>query len=645
MNDDTESPAIDWRGSIPYASRFDDLYYSADDPVGEVRHTFLGGTAFDALCGQKALCIAETGFGTGLNFLEAWGFWEETASNDACLDFFSVEAFPLSKADLVRAHAAFPQHAQRAEALQMLWPGAVPGIHRLSLAQGRVRLLLAIGEAGKQLSEMSFQADAWFLDGFAPAKNPEMWRPEVLSELARLSRPGTRLATFTAAGQVRRGLAAVGFKVEKRPGFGRKRDCVTAQYEGTAKSDFHAWNARPPPLTKSARIAVVGAGIAGTAAVRALRRTGRNVVHVGGAESRSYAASTLPLALIAPKLVRGDQPFPVFWRQAFHDAVRELDTAEQESGETIWQGPRGLLIPGSTPEKLEAQRKLLTALGWPESEIRPVSAKEATQHSDLQLNGGVFVSTAGNIDAATLLRALAPPPDLIADFTRIENVDGRWSLYSRNTRPELEADAVLLAGGAGTASLLTPNSDAFGMRIGAGQMLTARPDRPIGASLLQDGYVSACDPGQRTSLGATAQAHAPLVAPTICDEPTKQLIERHRTALDGRVLDDIQAWTGLRCDTRDHLPLIGPVQDFDRTAIDFDGLKHGKKLKDMPEINHQPGLFTLAALGARGFQGAFLGADIIVSYFDGRPLPVSSAVAKGVLPARFQVREITKSMS
>lgn len=639
MSAPSDKPSIDWRGATPYATRFDDLYYSADDPVGEVRHTFLDGVDFTALCRKPHLCIAETGFGTGLNFLEAWREWDRTAPPGAILDFLSVEAFPLATEDLVRAHACFPEHRERASALQAQWPGAVPGLHRLSLGGGRVRLLLMIGDAADCLARMSFQADAWFLDGFAPAKNPEMWRPEVLAELARLSGPDTRLATFTAAGAVRRGLADQGFEVEKRPGFGRKRDCLTARYTGSATSSFKTWHARPAALPKSARITVIGAGIAGAATTHALRRSGREVLHIGGHDSRRYAASTLPLALIAPKLVRGDQPFPTFWRQAFHDAIREIDALQDHSSAPIWQGPRGLIIPGAGDD---AQAKLLAELQWPETQARAITADAAIAQSGLILSEGLAIAAAGTVDAAALINALLDTPPIARDVARIAQSGSGWQLIDQDEQVLYDCDALVLACGAGTAQLLAPDQDQFGLRIGAGQKLIARTDRPIHTACLQDGYITASTEDGRIAIGASARARAPIDPVESDPAITEALIARQAPRLDGRPLTDVQTWTGLRCDTGDHLPLVGPIPDFDAFQRDYAGLRVGKKLEAMVDATHRPGLYTLSALGARGFQGAFLAADILTSTFDARPLPVTTEVAKALLPGRIQIRTLIK---
>lgn len=630
-----DSPILTWNGSVPVSTRFDDPYYSVHDPLGEVRHTFLDGVGFDALCRLPRPVVAETGFGTGLNFLEAWRAFERAAPSDARLTFLSVEAYPMGTADLARAHDAFPEHAERAAALRSAWPSAVPGDHRLSLAGGRIRLILAIGEVEAALARHDFHADAWFLDGFAPARNPEMWRDAVLAQVARLSRAGARLASFTAAGAVRRGLAAAGFEVEKRPGFGRKRDCLTACRADGETGDRGAppWAVPPPPLPDGARVAVIGDGIAGRAMTDALRADGREVLQIGGAASTAYAASTLPQALIAPKLVRGDQPYPVFWRQAFTDALRVLDDAG------VWRGPRGLILPARDAETRARQKALLEALGWPETTIRPIGPAEASDRLGRAVDGGLFVPGAGSIDPGALRNSLAPPPEIASDVARLEERSGGWSLIDAEGRQIAEADAVVVAAGPGSAPLL---GDAIELRIAAGRLASLPSPGGSGTALMADGYATAAEPGGMLSAGATAEPWAPLAPVAEDAEKDAALFDRIARLLPDADPVSAEIWRGLRCDTVDHLPIAGPVPDSAFFARAYAGLRDGKPASAMPQAVYRPGLYALTGLGSRGFQGAFLCADLIAAQLRGMPAPMDSALELALAPGRFAIRKYRK---
>ncbi len=228
---------LDWAQGIPRSTRFDDTYFSAVDGISESRHVFLGGNRLpDRWRDRRRFTIAETGFGTGLNFLTCWQAWQQTRSErpaGACLHYLSVEGYPLSPQDLASAAAGWTELQTEAKALAEAYPPPLPGLHRLWFDD--VCLDLVFGELSQALASLEslpeLAVDAWFLDGFAPARNPGMWTPQLYRAMSVLGHPGSSFATFTAASDVRRGLMTAGFAVDKVAGFGRKRDMLRGSLE------------------------------------------------------------------------------------------------------------------------------------------------------------------------------------------------------------------------------------------------------------------------------------------------------------------------------------------------------------------------------------------------------------------------------
>lgn len=221
--DQTTKEGIDWKdGDIPVSTRFDDPYYSLQGGLAEARHVFLGGNDLPARF-QPGFHVAELGFGTGLNMLATWRAWLD-AGMAGEVQFTSFEAFPLSPADIARAHRQFPGIADLSDAFLSRWSTnggqmSLPGL----------RLNVIVGDARDTLPNWRGHANAWFLDGFAPARNPELWGDGLLAQIgAKTAQEGTA-ATYSAAGHVRRGLEAAGFTVERRPGYGRKRHMSVAR--------------------------------------------------------------------------------------------------------------------------------------------------------------------------------------------------------------------------------------------------------------------------------------------------------------------------------------------------------------------------------------------------------------------------------
>lgn len=223
--DNDQQAQIDWRNGVPISARFDDPYFSLDDGLAEKRHVFLGGNDLPVRFGGH-FHVAELGFGTGLNFLVTCAAWDQ-AGRPGTLRFTSFEAFPMSPTDMAQALAAFPTLGVRAATM-------IDTVDRGSGPYDLDGVILDIvrGDARLTIGDWNGFADAWYLDGFSPIKNPEMWQIDLLCSIAAHTRPGGTLASYTAAGQVRRDLATVGFEVTRVPGYGRKRHMTRARLPG-----------------------------------------------------------------------------------------------------------------------------------------------------------------------------------------------------------------------------------------------------------------------------------------------------------------------------------------------------------------------------------------------------------------------------
>lgn len=217
-----QQATVSWaEDRVPVSTRFEDPYFSLQDGLAETRHVFLAGNDLPERF-APGFQIAELGFGTGLNLMTAWAAWEQ-AGQTTPLRFTSFEAYPMAPADMARALAAFPELAPWRDRFLSVWPGT--GTCDL----GSLRLKVVGGDARQTLPDWQSAADAWFLDGFSPARNPELWEASLMTEVARHTRNGGTAATYSAAGFVRRGLEAAGFAVARVPGYGRKRHMTRAR--------------------------------------------------------------------------------------------------------------------------------------------------------------------------------------------------------------------------------------------------------------------------------------------------------------------------------------------------------------------------------------------------------------------------------
>ena len=305
------SAQLDWtRPGTPAAPDFDDIYFSTDGGLEETRLVFLKGCGLPENWSEtERFVIGELGFGSGLNFLATWQMWDAKNPPNGHLHFVSIEKFPFDKEQLSRALEAWPELKPYARQLIQAWPGRVRGFHRLHF--GEVTLTLIHDDIESALSDLDMKANAWFLDGFSPAKNPDMWAPEIMTRLGEFSATGATLSTFTVAGSVRQALTQAGFHVEKKEGFGRKRHRLEASYSGKAtKFSYQDFDA---PI-------IIGAGIGGLSLASAFLRRGLKPILY---EDLSHiAASGNPAALIKPRLDLQDRPESRFFLNSYLYALQ-----------------------------------------------------------------------------------------------------------------------------------------------------------------------------------------------------------------------------------------------------------------------------------------------------------------------------------
>jgi tRNA 5-methylaminomethyl-2-thiouridine biosynthesis bifunctional protein len=631
---------LDWGASdtqaAPRSVLFDDIYFSGDGPA-ETDHVFLCGNDLPArFSNTQRFSIGELGFGAGLNFLCAWDSWRQVAKPDgARLSFFSVEAFPLTPTDLARTHAQWPQLTALSQKLVDVYPLLHPGFHRLHL-DNDVSLTIFFGDALHGLSRAEGKVDAWFLDGFSPAKNPDMWRPELMAEIARLSNTRATLATFSVAGGVRRALQSAGFTADKRPGYGRKREMLA----GLLTKNIRASRRKPwfdtreaSKLKAGARIAVIGAGIAGAAMARALRQAGMTPI-VYETNAPASGASGNPAGLIMPRLDAGDTPDALFHVAAYLYTMQLLLTLNEHSAQKLFN-QCGAILHAQSEHEARRHKKLLAMSALPADWMRE------NRHGLLFPQGGV-------VNPRRFVRALlGETPTVLRQVKQLQPAQGKWRIISATGEDET-FDAVVIANSLN--ALQFAQSGSLPLTGYAGQIdyfpNAAAPEcaRVFGP------YIAPCPDfdgnGGGLVIGATYAPIAIGEAPATSAEATRSNIE----AVSQLLPDLASALTpeasipraSIRCVTPDWMPVAGPMPDWGFYTGAYEGVRDGR-LIDYPAGQTQPGLYILSGLGSRGLVTAPLCATIIAAEIAGAPSPVETSVAEALHPARFCIRELKRA--
>ncbi len=589
---DDPDDALEWdEHDQPRSRRYGDLYYSREDGLAESRAVFLTGCDLpNAWEGRPAFCIAELGFGTGLNVAALLDLWQRDRPVGGHLHIFSVEAHPIRAVDAALALRRWPELGAIAAVLVARWPGKATGFHRIDLPEFHATLDLAVMEAAQALTAWNGRADAWFLDGFAPALNPAMWRAEVLDLVAQRSAPDARVASFTVAGAVRRGLADAGFVVERRPGFGRKRERLEGRLAGA-----------PEELRRSLQVAVVGAGIAGASLCRAFTRLGVTA-RVFDAAGAGAGASGGPAALAAPRLDAGLGPAAALFAQAMRRAI----AAYQETpGAILARQALQLEIGPKDP------RRFAAIAGSDLFETAAMRLQDAATTSGLMGEAappGLLIDPAVVVEPDTVLVAWLDAPSIARVSAITPHSDG-WSLFDDAGAEICRADIVCVAAGMASADLI----DGLAMTAVRGQA-TSVEGMAWPTATLFGGYVVPTRGG--LMIGATHDRGDLDTAARDDDHARNRAAVRAvlPALADGLVGRRLTARTGIRATTADYLPIAGAA------------------------YGAEPGLFVLTGLGSRGYCLAPLLAEHVAAQALGAPSPLPRDLAALVDPARFERR-------
>jgi len=606
---------VEWRADgIPRSARFDDIYHSESGAAAQARHVFLRGCGLPAAwAGRAQWRILETGFGLGLNFLTTWQAWRADPNRCRLLHFVSIEAYPVSREDLLRAAAHSPDLLSLAEALAAQWHGLLPGFHRLWLDEGQVLLTLCIGDVQPMLRAQRFETDSIYLDGFSPDRNPGMWSAETLKAVSRFARRGTRVATWSIARPVRDALAQCGFKVAKAPGLPPKRDCLQGVYEP-------AWETRRrspsrEEIAAPGHCAVIGAGLAGAAIASSLARRGWTVTVLDAADQPATGASGLPVGVLAPHVSPDDALLSRLTRAGIRAVWPQLEKWLLEgrdwgaTGVVERRAPGDARLPPAwtaqgANESWHATAEQLRALGLP-------ADADAIWHV-----------RAGWVRPARLVQACLAQPGIRVEtgrrVTRIEaSNEGspRWTLRGADGEIFMQADRVVIAAGFDSRTL------ASGLPLQPVRGQVAWGVAPHGSNLPAlpingDGHLIAHVPAEGGELwltGATFDRDSDdrALRPDENEVNFEKLRRLHPDAA-ARLLRDfesgqVQAWAGVRCASGDRRPLVGPMQ---------------------PEA--EDGIWVCTALGSRGMSFAALCAELLAARWHGEPLPLPAKLASAL---------------
>lgn len=647
---------------VPYSTLYEDIYHSAAGAWQQAEHVFLKGNQLpERWAGCTQFVILETGFGLGTNFLATWAAWSQDPQRCQKLHFVSIEKHPLRQHDLRQAwHTNLEKTSGEAdkrstqqihpiliEQLIAQWPMLTPGLHRLVFAQGQVTLTLAFGDIEQILPRLQLGADAFYLDGFAPRKNPEMWSMTVCKGLARLARAQATLATYSCAASVREHLQSAGFALQKQPGFGDpqrdkvgKRDMLVGHFAPRWQVRRYAPPAVPHYRQHSALI--IGAGIGGCAVAAALARQGWRVKIVEQAANIAPATSAHPQAVFQPVLTQDDN----FMARASRAGFALLQNHPQINRCGVLQ------IATCLPEAHTWQERL-HSLGFDPVFATWVNPAQAYHLSGITCAwGGVWFAQGGWANMPALSRAYIQTSGIeVCLNTNIHTIAQKqveWCLYGQSGQEIARAPVLILANALDAQPLLCRSglipdginvSHIMPLRKIRGQLSYFQIAQAGSLTSVLSGAGYILPAGQkRLVVGATYDEGDNDLALRISShqenwQKLKTLLAADTAMLDRQAMIDHGGFVGQRCVALDRLPLIGAWPDIADAVKDARTVS--ADLRALPRCN---GLYTALALGSRGLIWSALASEILANQIVGAPAPIEQDLLHGLDPARFFLR-------
>ncbi len=632
----------------PYSATYDDVYHAAHGALAQARHVFLAGNDLPQRWnGVDSFVILETGFGLGLNFLVTWQAWRESKTRGR-LHFVSVEKHPFRREDLAGLLAPHLELAPLAGELLRQWPPLVPGFHRQHFDDGKVTLTLLLGDAQTLLPQLAAGADAVYLDGFAPSKNPELWSPALIAAITRLAKPRATLATWSVVGELRRTLERAGWRLERRPGFAPKREMLVGRLENTVtcpRSGVPGTQSAPAstldlsPQPGERRAIVIGAGLAGTAISERLANRGWQIDLFERHPAPAQEASGNPTGILLPHLAKDDAFAARLSRACYLYALRRF----ADLADLRW-APCGVLQVARDASHEELQRATVQRLKLP-ADFAAFLEHDAAQaligrelaHGGWWFPGGGWVNP-GSVCAA-LLAACGERvhPHFGTEVSSLRQTADGWQALDADGKLLARAPHLILANAHAANRLL---SHALPLTSIRGQ-ISYLPDQllqsmgpPVRHVVCRSGYITPPDAGT-VCVGASFDSGDTDLQIRAADHAgnLRRLDELLPGASQGIDATQINGRVGLRTAAPDRLPLVGTLPDAEAST------RNDATLDSLPR---RAGLHALLGLSARGLVWAPLAAELLASQLEGEPLPMERELARAVDPARFHLRALRR---
>lgn len=650
--------------NTPVSDKFDDVYFSNQDGLAETHYVFLEGNQLWErwVNYQEAhFVIAETGFGTGLNFFAVTTLFREFRQKhpDSPLKrlyFTSFEKYPLPLDALQQAHLAYPQFSHLAQHLQQNWLNPIQGCYRFHFDETTLDLWFGdVAENLPQLGDyMNGKIDAWFLDGFAPSKNPDMWNEQLYQQMFRFTKPQGTFATFTAASAVRKGLENAGFDITKRKGFGKKRECLSGQKTHEKLTALSTpWFHSQPANLKEQDIAIIGGGIASLCTAISVVKRGAKITIYCEDEQTALNASGNKQGAFYPQLSDDNERNIRFYIHAFAYGHQFLQWAIQQQIEFEHEFCGVALCAYN--EKTESKLNKIAELNLPSDLYQSLNQTELSEKVGLPLPfGGAFIPQGAWLAPRQLVQhtfAFLEKQNVqiktLQKVTALSQTENGWQITTAENKTFCHEVVVLANGHKLTEFEQTQKLPLYPVRGQVSQIPTSANLLKLKTVLCYDGYLTPVDQAKTSHC---------IGASHVRDNATREFSLTEQQENQQKIQQNIpEDWTkevdtsgnlariGVRCSVRDLTPMMGAVPHFSAQQTQYQNLFNLRRRKQpIEQAENYPNLYLIGALGSRGLTSApFLG-ETLASLIYGEPLPMSEDLIHNLMPNRSWVRRWSK---
>jgi tRNA 5-methylaminomethyl-2-thiouridine biosynthesis bifunctional protein len=673
------NPTLSWQASgHPYSEDYGDIYFSAEDPIGESQHVFLEGnqlsTRWQQLDGDL-FTVAELGFGSGLNFLLTWKLWKKAQTKGKSLHYIAFEKHPLQTDQIQKLYSLWPELKEFSDQLIAQYIDQVSGCHRF-LFKDSIILDLHYGDARDRLSQLERHAgiDAWYLDGFNPKLNSALWDSDILQHITRLSRIGTTLSTYSVAGNFRRTLNQSGFATQKTPGFGQKRHMLQAHFEQAESQDTlllsEPWNIVPGISKPAKKIAIIGGGLAGCSLAYSLSQRGIETTIYEAASEIAAGASGIPLFSLRPRLFQSNSSIAEFYLHSFLFSYRTLQSLSKQH-DIHWNQCGVVQLRNALNKKAKLKLSTLTEL-YPESVLGALT-NTTQKHLETiaNLDDALFFPKGGMVSPASLCNCFCRLSNAsiqrntnITSVTPLNSSEDKAEEHNARQRWQLQDDKGKLIDTVDAVAFTTSQN------VSRFEQLQTLPIDSICGQVSQfKGTVESNEieyviSGERTLFPSTDNETVNhLVAasyrkqntldakPTVSDRDNDENFAAALQTLSNKSLlknEVLGAQLAIRSSTPDRNPLVGAVPNISAVKNRYSDLAlnaHKEFDQSESEQNYWPGLFVSAAHGSNGLATCVYSSEVVASLICGEQLPIGQNALDALNPIRFTIRDLKKQIA